>query len=190
MIRTARVGLMGVIAVLLVAGEAGAQLSMAPLGGAATMHLGSTTGGDVSGGTFTLGGSIAVVEKDGWGAEFDYGYANGDDDGRLDRANLQTFMLNLHYIWPRGRLRPFFSAGAGGMRARGCVVGCPQEVDWTDWAASGGAGAFYRFNDIVGARGDVRYFRSLQDHPDPSRPESFDFWRISGGISVFWNVVP
>lgn len=190
MVRAGRVALLAACAVLVGAVEARAQLSLKPFGGAGTFHLGATTGGDVSGGSFTLGGSVSVVEPQGWGAELDFGFANGDDNGAIDRANLQTYMLNLIGIWPTGKLRPFFIAGAGGLRVHGCAAGCPQEIAWSDWGLSFGAGAFYRLNPALGLRGDVRYFRAVQDHPDPSRPDGFDFWRISIGVSTFWNIVP
>jgi opacity protein-like surface antigen len=188
MIRIGRAGFVMVL-VLLAAGEARAQLSMRPLTGAATVHVGSTTGGNVSGARFTLGGSVSVVESTGWGAEFDFGFANGDDNGTIDHVNLQTFTLNLIGIWPTGRLRPFFIAGAGGMRIDGCAVGCSDST-WTDWALTTGGGAQFMLNPIVALRGDVRFFTGLQDHSDPTRPDDYDFWRISFGVAMLWNVVP
>jgi opacity protein-like surface antigen len=188
MMSIGRLGLvMGLV--MLVAGEARAQLSMRPLNGAATVHVGTTVGDDVSGARFTLGGSVSVVESTGWGAEFDFGFVNGDDNGTADRANLQTFTLNLIGIWPTGRFRPFFIAGAGGMRLDGCTVGC-TESKWTDWALTTGGGVQYLVNPMMALRGDVRFFTGLQDHSDPTKPDDFDFWRISAGVALLWNVVP
>jgi opacity protein-like surface antigen len=176
------------VLMLVAASEARAQLSMRPLNGAATVHVGSTTGGNVSGARFTLGGSVSVVEATGWGAEFDFGFANGDDNGTPDRANIQTFTLNLIGIWPTGRIRPFVIAGAGGMRLDGCG-GCADRA-WTDWAFTAGGGAQYILNPMVALRGDVRFFTGLQEHSELTKPDDFDFWRISVGVALLWNVVP
>jgi opacity protein-like surface antigen len=189
MIRSGLISLLVVVGLLLVVADARAQMSMGPFSGVLTGHLGSTTGADVSGGRFTLGASVSVVEPDGWGAEADFGYAQGDDP-RLSDSDVQTFMMNLIGQWPSGKFRPFFVAGVGGMRAHGCNIGCTQTLSWTDWGLNAGAGVLYRVNAAVGLRGDARYFTSIQDHPDPARPDDFDFWRISVGVSFLWNIVP
>ena len=50
-----------------------------------------------------------------------------------------------------------------------------------------GAGLHMFFSDSVGIRGDVRYFRSLQDdEPDDEFDialSDFDFWRASVGVT-------
>ena len=49
-----------------------------------------------------------------------------------------------------------------------------------------GGGVLGYINDHVGIRGDVRYFRSLQDH-DPEGLDlglsDFHFWRASVGVT-------
>ena len=65
------------------------------------------------------------------------------------------------------------------------------EVDSTNWGFNVGAGAMFFFNDKVGLRGDVRYFRSLQDIDVDDLEDVFDvglanfhFWRGTVGVTI------
>ena len=53
-----------------------------------------------------------------------------------------------------------------------------------------GAGINGQFTDNVGIRGDVRYFRSLQDNEPDNDLDlslgSFDFWRGTVGMTFRW----
>ena len=175
--------------VLLAPRPAAAQLSLAPFTGLATGHIGAASGNDGRGSTLSLGGSVAVIEDSGWGAEFDFGYAD-DDNGRSGGLDAQSYMLNLIGMWPTGRLRPFVTAGAGGIRARSCVQACTGTTAWTDWGLTGGGGLQYQLNGLAALRGDVRYFTAPGDHPDPNRPDGFSFWRISVGATFVWSILP
>lgn len=66
--------------------RADAQPSLGPISGVLTGHIGTATGHDGAGTTLSLGGSVAVVEQTGWGAEFDAGFAS-DDGGRTGGLN-------------------------------------------------------------------------------------------------------
>jgi hypothetical protein len=189
MTRTGRVLLFAWALALLAASPARAQLSLSPLTGVGTIHLGATTGDDIGKTSFTLGGSVAVVEESGWGAEMDFGYADGDY-ARTGRADVQSYMLNLIGIWPKGSLRPFLVAGLGGLRVHACGADCAEAATWLDWGWNAGGGAHYFVNNYLGLRGDVRYFSALDDHPDPARPDDFGFWRVSAGVSLLWNTSP
>jgi hypothetical protein len=61
------------------------------------------------------------------------------------------------------------------------------EVDATDWGFNVGAGAFFFFTDGFGLRGDLRYFRSLEDNePDDELDVAFGdfrFWRATFGAT-------
>ena len=103
---------------------------------------------------------MAVVEQTGWGAEFDAGFAN-DDGGRTGGLNVQTYVMNLIGVWPKGQLRPFGTMGGGALRARTCTEACAGTIDWSDWAFSAGGGVQYVRNEIFGIRGDVRYFSNI-----------------------------
>jgi opacity protein-like surface antigen len=181
-------GLLVVAGALSIPQPVEAQMSSRTFRGAATGHLG-WTGADEQSASFTLGGSVAVVEELGWGAEFDFGSALGDG-GRDGQAEVQSYMLNLGRIWPKGTFRPFAFAGFGVLRFRGCVDDCLQTGDWTDWGYTVGLGTHYLFNDTFGVRGDVRYFAALADHPDPSRPRDVAYWRVAFGVSYLWSIAP
>ena len=163
---------------------AAAQISLGPISGVATGHIGTASAIDgADGTTLSWGGSVAVVEQSGWGAEFDAGFAN-DDGGRTGGLNVQTYILNLLAVWPRGRLRPFGVVGAGALRASTCTAGCAGTIDWSDWALSAGGGVQYLRNEVFGVRGDVRYFSNVGN---PGRaPDGVQFWRVSVGATLIW----
>jgi hypothetical protein len=169
-------------AVLLLAASrpAAAQISLGPIVGAATAHIGPAIGTDDRGSTFSVGGSVAAVEATGWGAEFDAGFAN-DDNGRSGGLDVQSYMLGLIGVWPTGRLRPFGTVGAGVLRAHTCENGCASTSSWTDWGLSGGGGAFYFFSEAFGLRGDARYFSTV------GRENGVGFWRITIGATFLWS---
>jgi opacity protein-like surface antigen len=173
---------------LLTASPAAAQLSLGAFSGQATAHIGAALGNDEAGNALALGGSLAVLEQSGWGAEFDFGYANSGDDPD-DGLTAQSYMVNLIGAWPTGSLRPFGVAGAGAIRARTCVAGCASSETWTDWGLSGGGGVQYLINDTAAVRADVRYVRAIGDHPDPTR-SGLSFWRIGVGATLLWAIAP
>lgn len=169
-------------------GNAAAQLSVRPLTGLATAHVGGTAGGDV-GGSPSVGVSVGVVEAGGLGAEIDFGYGAGSES-RLGPGAVQSYMVNFHGMWPTGRIRPFGVAGGGAMHVSGCNVGCTRTISWTDWGWNLGGGAYLVMNEWLAFRGDVRYLAQLRDHPDPERPRNFDFWRVSVGATFLWGIAP
>jgi opacity protein-like surface antigen len=175
-------------AVWLAPAPASAQMSMGAFSGQATGHLGAAIGNDEAGSALSVGASVAVLESSGWGAEFDFGYANsGDEPG--DGLDAQSYMVNVIGVWPKGNLRPFGVAGVGAIRARTCVAGCTTTEGWTDFGFSGGGGLQYQLSDTFGVRGDVRYFTALGDYPDPSRA-SLSYWRIAVGVTYLWVIAP
>lgn len=176
------------VALLLTPAAARAQLSMGAFRGLATGHIGTSIGNDDAGEALSLGASVAVLEDTGWGAEFDFGYADsGDEPG--EGLEAQSYMLNAIIVRPKGRLRPFGVAGAGVIHARTCVAACPGATTWTDFGLNGGGGVQFLFSDLFGLRGDVRYFTALGDHPDPAR-QNLSFWRIAFGATFVWAIAP
>ena len=135
------------------------------------------------------------------GFDIDFGYAPnfyGDEDpfGDLDgELNITTLMLNLRFGGgkPVG-VSPFVSGGAGLMRA---AVSSPgnlfDDIARNDFALNAGFGLQGNFNEHIGIRGDVRYFRSLQGESDAGGgiiidPRDFDlgdfdFWRGTVGVT-------
>jgi opacity protein-like surface antigen len=165
---------------------AAAQLGMGPIVGAATAHIGTASGSDGRGTTLSAGGSVAVVESTGWGVEFDAGFAS-DDQGRSGGLDIQSYVLNLIVVRPKGRLRPFGTLGAGALRASLCDAACPDTTTWTDVALSAGGGVVYLLSETWGLRGDVRYFSTISDHPDPPRSAGVQFWRVAAGATFLWS---
>ena len=176
------------VALLLTPGAARAQMTMGAFRGLATAHIGTSIGNDDAGEALSVGGSVAVLEEGGWGAEFDFGYADsGDEPG--EGLDAQSYMLNAMFVRPKGRLRPFGVAGAGVIHAQTCDAVCLAPTTWTDFGFNGGGGAQFLFSDVFGLRGDVRYFTALGDHPAPV-PQNLSYWRITVGATFLWAIAP
>jgi opacity protein-like surface antigen len=182
------IGSVALAALLLSAHPAAAQSGRDSFTGQATGHIGVASGNGDRGSTLSLGASMAVLEDSGLGAEFDVGFAN-DDNGRTGGLDVQSYMMNLLAMWPDGSLRPYLTVGAGVLHARTCVEACSGTQAWTDWGWSAGAGVQYQLRDQFALRGDARYLTTLADHPDPSRPDGFSYWRFSAGATYFWRFV-
>ena len=180
------IGVVALAGLLLAAHPAEAQYGRVSFTGQGTVHIGVASGNDDRGSTLSLGGSIAVLEDSNWGAELDFGFAD-DDNGRTGGLDVQSYMLNVMGMWPTGQVRPYLTAGAGALRARTCVEACSGTQAWTDWGLSAGGGVQFALHDMFALRGDIRYFTTLDDHPDPSRPDGFGFWRFSIGATYLWR---
>ena len=139
-----------------------------------------------------MGGGIA-------GFELDLGYAPnffestvGDADFEYGDNNVTTLMANLVLGAPVGGqtgkgIRPYASGGVGIIRSR---IGDAEDlfdVTSSDWGFNVGAGLTGFFSDRVGLRGDVRYFRSLEDVEADDDVNlglaDFKFWRGSVGLT-------
>jgi opacity protein-like surface antigen len=140
--------------------------------GIITPYLGAAAGGDVEGRGVTPGASMAVLDNNGLGAELDVGHTR--EIG----------------MWRISAVRPFVVAGAGLLRVRAELPVMGLVTSRTDWAFDAGAGVQYMFDDAIGVRGDVRYFRYLQRHDDlPLRDNGFfDYWRTSIGVTFAWPI--
>jgi opacity protein-like surface antigen len=163
-----------------------------------TGFAGSTFGGEVTDNRYVYGGVLGFGGNGG--LDIDFGYAPnffGDDDpfGDFDgELNITTLMFNLRIGGGKhAGISPFVSGGAGLMRAS---VSSPgdlfDELSRNDFALNVGFGLNGFFNDHVGLRGDVRYFRSLEGEDDADGPiidprdfdlADFDFWRATVGLS-------
>jgi opacity protein-like surface antigen len=163
--------------------------------------LGVTFGGDTTENRYVYGGALGFTGNGPVGFELDFAYApnffGGDDelfefDGKL---NITTLMANITFGGAPigGGVRPFFSGGAGLMRAS---VTSPtdlfDDVTRNDFGINVGGGLTGMFNDNVGLRGEVRYFRSLEDETgddgfllDPRDFDlgDFDYWRFTVGVA-------
>ena len=147
----------------------------------------------------TFGASLAYMGGGIAGFEIDFGYSpnffentTGGDDFVFGDSNVTTLMANITLGAPVGGqsgmgIRPYASGGVGIIKSR--VDDAEQffNVDSTDWGFNVGAGIAGFFTDNIGLRGDVRYFRSLQDNePDDELDvalSDFRFWRGTVGVT-------
>ncbi len=110
----------------------------------------------------------------------------GPGDFEFGEGNVTTLMGNLILGIPVGGqsgvgFRPYLVGGAGLMRASADDPDDFFDVDSNSFGVNVGGGAIFFFNDGFGLRGDVRYFRSLND-TDSGDDVDFDF----GGLR-FWR---
>lgn len=147
----------------------------------------------------TFGASLAWMGAGAVGFEFDFGYApnffestEGSDDFDYGDSNVTTLMANVVIGAPIGGqsgmgIRPYASGGVGIIRSQVDDVDDFFDVTSNDWGFNAGAGITGFFSDRVGIRGDIRYFRSLQDNEADDEFDvalgSLRFWRGSLGIT-------
>ena len=142
----------------------------------------------------TLGWNPSVV-----GFEFDLGYSPnffentaGDANFEFGDNNVTTLMGNVLLSAPPGSgIRPYGSAGLGLIRASvQSATGLFNDLSTNDLGMNIGGGINAQFNDSIGLRGDLRYFRALQDNEPDNDLDlslgSFDFWRGSVGLTFRW----
>lgn len=141
----------------------------------------------------TLGWNPSVV-----GFEIDLGYSPnffentaGDRNFEFGDNNVTTLMGNLLLSAHGTGFRPYASGGLGLIRSNvQSGSGLFNDLSTNDLGVNIGGGANAQFNDNVGVRGDIRYFRSLQDNVSDNDFDlsfgSFDFWRGSVGLTFRW----
>ena len=151
-----------------------------------------------------FGGSLAGMSSGIFGVEFDFNYTpnffqlteGGEDFEFLDvDSSLTTLMGNVVIGIPiggttGGGVRPYITGGAGLMRANINAVDFLDNLSTNDLAINVGGGLHVFFNDNLGFRGDLRYFRGLEQQDDDDEfdvddfgLEDFDYWRATVGIT-------
>jgi hypothetical protein len=172
-----------------------------------TPFIGSTFGGSANIGTdgedfgdeferkLNYGASLSWMGNGVFGFEVDFGYSpnffevNPDDNDfdLIGSGNVTTLMANIVVGAPMGGVRPYASGGLGLIRTRATDVDAFfDNVTSNDLGIDLGAGVMGFMNENVGIRGDIRYFRSLQDtDPDEINLDlgSFKFWRGTVGVT-------
>jgi opacity protein-like surface antigen len=141
------------------------------------------------------GASLAWMGRGVVGFEVDFGYSPNffevsPDNDSLDLVgdgNVTTLMGNLVVGAPMGNVRPYASGGVGLIKQRVDDVGqFFGSIDDSNWGFNVGAGVMGFFNDRVGLRGDLRYFRAVHDN-DPDGVDlalgDFKFWRGTVGVT-------
>jgi opacity protein-like surface antigen len=195
--------LMGLLTLVLVPVPASAQSWFV------TPFVGANFGGNATFGDFddlddeverrvdfgaTLGYDPGIV-----GFEIDFGWSPnffentaGDQNFEFGDSNVTTLMGNLLISAPNGNaIEPYGSGGVGLIRSRVSDIGDVfDDVSTNSFGMNFGGGVNGYFNDNVGIRGDIRYFRSLQDNePDDEfdlAVSDFDFWRGTAGVTFRW----
>jgi opacity protein-like surface antigen len=155
--------------------------------GFATGHLGAASSGDVRNATLTAGGSIAVIDASGLGAEIDLSHSGDFDDAQFADSSITSLMVNIVSMYPHETIRPFVTAGAGVMRLRATFPG-QAALAQTDTGWTLGAGLLYMWNEALGFRGDVRYFRQFgrQTTFPLGGDGRLNFIRTSFGVTYSW----
>jgi opacity protein-like surface antigen len=161
-----------------------------------TPYLGVVFGGDTEGQHITYGGSIGYMGAGIIGFEVDGSFAPDvldRDDGidlGISESNVTTFMGNLIVGAPIGGqngVRPYASGGVGLLRTSVSDVDNLFDIDENSFGMNVGAGVMGFVRENFGLRGDVRYFRSLQDSEAGDDIDidlgSFDFWRVTVGAT-------
>jgi opacity protein-like surface antigen len=149
----------------------------------------------------TFGGSLAWMGAGIVGFEVDLGTTPnffedtfGDNDFEFGDSNVTTFMGNVVVGAPIGGqtgvgFRPYASGGVGLLRTNLSASDFFDDLGKNSLGVNVGGGAHIFFADNIGIRGDIRYFRSLQDDDDDDddlvdfRFSDFDFWRATVGVT-------
>jgi opacity protein-like surface antigen len=176
-----------------------------------TPFLGANFGGNANFGEFDdfddeverridFGATLGWMGKGIVGFEVDFGWSPnffentiGPGNFEFGDSNVTTLMGNVLIGAPIGGqtgpgIRPYGSAGVGLIRSRIDGGSFFDDLSTNDFGLNVGAGVHGFFNDNVGIRGDIRYFRSLTDNePDDEFDlalSDFDFWRATVGLTI------
>ena len=206
---------MAVRKLLLVSILAVLALAAAPRRASADWYLTPFVGGNV-GGNANFGGNnsfddeverrVDVGASLGWmgkgiaGFEVDYGWSpnffqntTGSGNFAFGDSNVTTLMGNVVLGIPiggqrGGGVRPYVTGGAGLLRSNISGSTFFNDLHTSDFGMNVGGGVHGYLNDHVGLRGDLRYFRLLQDNSPAANDldlalSSFNFWRASIGVT-------
>jgi hypothetical protein len=152
-----------------------------------------TFGNPSGNGRANFGAQATVMGAGAIGFEADFGYAPSffGNSGDFGDNRVVTFMGNLVIGIPIGGthgsgFRPYVTGGAGLIHERVNVPGTPFETSNNDVGINVGAGFVHFLGEHAGVRGDVRYFRDLQDNSTVGDIDfgSFHFIRASAGVAL------
>lgn len=164
------------------AAPAEAQISLTPFAGV-------TFGKDAPNEQLSTGAALAFTGAIA-GVELEFGYTpdffNEIDAFELDTdSNVTSMSANLMLGILRGPVRPYGTVGLGLLRSRIDPSNLFGGVTNNDWGVNVGAGVIVMPTDHVGVRGDLRYFRGLDDIDIDDLSISaggFDFYRAYAGL--------
>ena len=103
---------------------------------------------------------------------------------------ITSAMLNVIVMSQQVPFRPFVVGGVGVMRVSGTVFEGLPSVGRTEGGWTAGGGVLFMVNELLGLRGDARYFRHFSRHDDiPLAGDGvLDFWRTSVGVTLAWPI--
>jgi opacity protein-like surface antigen len=146
-----------------------------------------------------FGASLAWMGAGIVGVEFDLGVSpnfftitTGDEDFDFGDSNLTTLMVNAIVGVPVGGqtgpgVRPYVAGGIGLIRSSITPTAIFDDLSSSDLGINLGGGLTGFFTDNVGIRGDIRYFRTLQDTPAEDFFDlglsDFHWWRGTVGVT-------
>jgi opacity protein-like surface antigen len=146
-----------------------------------------------------FGASLGWMGQGVIGFEIDFGFSPnffedtvGPGNFEFGDSNVTTLMANVLVGIPVGGqtgpgFRPYGSGGVGLIRSHVDGGDFFDDLSTNDFGFNVGGGVQGFFNDNIGIRGDIRYFRSLQDNePDDEFDlalTDFDFWRATVGVT-------
>jgi len=148
-----------------------------------TPYVGSLFGGDLSGNTAAFGANAAFMGGGIFGAEIGFNYApefvkatvNNDDIAQMSLMGNVIVGIPVGSSDQAGHLRPYLTGGAGLFRVSSAESQFFDRVTSNDFAVNFGGGVMAFFNDHIGVRGDVRYFRTLTDSDSQSGLDDINF---------------
>jgi hypothetical protein len=148
-----------------------------------TPYVGSLFGGDLSGNTAAFGANAAFMGGGIFGAEVGFNYApefvkatvNNDDIAQMSLMGNLIVGIPVGSSDQAGHVRPYLTGGLGLFRLSSAEAQFFNRVTSNDFAVNFGGGVMAFFNDHVGIRGDVRYFRTLTDDDPQSGIDDIDF---------------
>ena len=157
-----------------------------------TPYVGSLFGGDLSGNTAAFGANAAFMGGGIFGAEIGFNYApefvkatvNNDDIAQMSLMGNLIIGIPVGSSDEPGHVRPYVTGGAGLFRISSAESQFFNRVTSNDFAVNLGGGVMTFFNEHVGVRFDVRYFRTLTDSDSESGVDDIDF--DLGGLN-FWK---
>ncbi|MEO7190038.1 MAG: outer membrane beta-barrel protein [Vicinamibacterales bacterium] len=177
-------------------GIAVAGVCAAPMSASAqtfiTPFAGVTFNGDAPGHQLSTGVALTAQGKVA-GFELEFGYTPDFFKESTNvifsgKSNVTTLMGSLIVGVGGGPVRPYGIAGVGLLRTRidsGSAL--VSNLRTSDFGVNAGFGLIGMVSEHVGLRGDMRYFRRLQDPSDDNSIDvalgQFDFWRAYGGVS-------
>jgi opacity protein-like surface antigen len=138
-----------------------------------------------------MGKGVAGLELDwGWSPNF-FQNTTGSGNFAFGDSNVTTLMGNLVIGIPiggqrGGGVRPYVTGGAGLLRSNISATTFFDGLTSNDWGMNVGGGVHGYFSDHVGLRGDLRYFRLLENNPGNALDlglSDFNFWRGSIGVT-------